>query len=104
MSLVERVYAAGEATLPSLTASNSDTTDIGKLINSILTYVIYLAGIIAVIYLVYSGILYMTAAGNPDAAKKGQQGIVNAIIGIVVVILAYVIVKAVGGTVNTQIR
>lgn len=61
-----------------------------------------IAGAMAVIYLIYSGILYITAAGNPDAAKKGQQGIINAVIGIVIIVLAYVILNAVVNLANTS--
>ena len=57
-----------------------------------------IAGIIAFIYLVYSGILYLTAAGNPDAAKKGQQGIINAVIGLIIIVAAWAIISAVTNT------
>ncbi|PIX30025.1 hypothetical protein COZ63_01930, partial [Candidatus Berkelbacteria bacterium CG_4_8_14_3_um_filter_42_13] len=50
-----------------------------------------------VIYLIYSGIIYITAAGNPDAAKKGQQGVINAIIGIVIIIAVYFIIRVAMG-------
>jgi hypothetical protein len=44
--------------------------------------------------------LYVTAAGNPDQAKKGQQGLINAVIGIIVIVLAYVILTAIANTAN----
>jgi len=71
-------------------------TTVQSLADTVLTWIFTIAGILAVIYLVYAGIIYITAGGNPDAAKKGQQGIINAIIGIVIIVLAYVIVASVG--------
>lgn len=64
-----------------------------QIITNIVNVILLVAGALAVIYLIYSGILYITAAGNPDSAKKGQQGVINAIIGIVIIALAYVIVR-----------
>lgn len=77
---------------------NSITFPENMTANNLLTWIInmvlWVAGFVAILYLIYSGILYLTAAGNPDAAKKGQQGVVNAIIGIIIIVLAYVIAGA----------
>jgi type IV secretory pathway VirB2 component (pilin) len=58
------------------------------------------AGAVAFIYLIYSGFLYLTAAGNPDNAKKGQQGIINAIIGIAIILGGWTIIKVIINTIN----
>lgn len=55
-----------------------------------------IAGAIAVIYLVYGGILYMTAGGNSEQATKGKTAIINAIIGITIIFVAFIIVRTVG--------
>jgi threonine/homoserine/homoserine lactone efflux protein len=75
----------------------NDDLSLGELANSVIDLLLMVAGIIAVIYLIYSGFLYITAAGNADNAKKGQQGIINAIIGIVIIALAWVIANTVAG-------
>jgi threonine/homoserine/homoserine lactone efflux protein len=74
-----------------------DDLSLTELANSVVDLLLLVAGIIAVIYLIYSGFLYITAAGNADNAKKGQQGIINAIIGIVIIALAWVIANTVAG-------
>lgn len=51
-----------------------------------------IAGILAFIYLIYSGFVYLTSGGNPEGVKKGQQGIISAIIGLVIIFMAYGIV------------
>lgn len=52
-----------------------------------------IAGITAVLYLIYSGILYITAGGSADKAKAARQGIINAIIGIFVITAAFAIIR-----------
>ncbi len=67
---------------------------IGQLVDNIITLILYAAGALAVIYLLYSGILYITAGGDDTKATKARTGIVNAVIGIIIIILAFVIEKA----------
>ena len=96
--LIVKAYAADTSfDFTNLITPLSDSdANVSTLANKVLGWIFLVAGILAVIYLVYAGIVYITAGGNADAAKKGQQGIINAIIGIVIIVLAYVIVVAVG--------
>ena len=91
--LIERIYAQTGSSV--FTTSNSGTgtwfSSIGGLVTTIISWFLWIAGILAFVYLVYSGILYISAAGNPDQAKKGQQGIINAVIGIIIITLAYTV-------------
>ena len=77
----------------------------GDLLSTVTNWVFIIAGIVAFFYLVYSGFTYLTAGGNADNAKKGQQGIINAIIGLVIIFLAFAIVRAItsllGGSINS---
>jgi hypothetical protein len=84
-----------------LQPKDAGTGDITSVVATVIDYLIWIAGILAFFYLVYSGILYITAAGNPDQAKKGQQGLINAVIGIIVIVLAYVILHAIANTART---
>lgn len=67
---------------------------LGQLVDTIITYMLYIAGALAVIYLLYSGILYITAGGDETKATKARTGIVNAVIGVIIIVLAFVIEKA----------
>ena len=96
MSLIEKIYAVDLNN--AITVRDNDITSINGLVTVVTTWIIYIAGIMAFFYLIYSGILYISAAGNPEQAKKGQQGILNAVIGIIIVTLAFVILKAISGT------
>jgi Type IV secretion system pilin len=63
--------------------------------------VTYIAGALAVLYLVYGGVRYLTA--QDDGATKSARGIIqNAIIGLVIVIVAYSIISIVSGLLSGQ--
>lgn len=89
--LVEKAYAVSWPTLLQ-TQSSADSGSIEGVFDEVISIIIIIAGALAVIYLIYSGIIYITAAGNPDNAKKGQQGIINAVIGIVIIVAVYFII------------
>lgn len=71
---------------------NDSVTDI---INAILPNIYIFASIILFLYLVFGGFLVITAASNPDQAKKGQQAISNAIIGFVIIFASFWIIQAI---------
>jgi len=96
MLLLSKVYALTNIKSIS-SASGTGVTDVTSLFGKVTTIVAIVAGGLAFIYLIYSGILYLTAGGNADSAKKGQQGILNAIIGIVIIVAAWAIIQAVNG-------
>lgn len=76
------------------TVVDKDTTP-QQLAKSIIEYALYLSAIIAVLFIIYGGYQYMFAAGSDDKAKAGRKTLVNAIIGLVIVVLAYVIIQVV---------
>ena len=75
--------------------------DINTLFQSVFNIIITIAAMIAVLYLVWAGIQYITASTDEDKAKKAKTAIFNAIIGIVVIILSYAIIVYVGRLVRT---
>jgi hypothetical protein len=68
----------------------------------IINWALAIAFIAAVIVLIYGGFLYITSAGNQETATKGKNAIVNALIGIVVIVLSYMIVQIVYRFVSGQ--
>ncbi|MFH0905384.1 MAG: hypothetical protein V1826_01550 [bacterium] len=75
---------------------SANVSDIGGFIGSILItvgdWMLAVAGLLTVLYLIWAGIQYITGSGGgPEAAKKQ---IINAVIGIIVIVLAYAIISA----------
>lgn len=77
---------------------NSDLTTsrtVSELIISVIHLMLIFAGMIAVVFVIIGGYYYVTAQGNEEQAEKGKNTLINAIIGIVVIIMAYVIIDVV---------
>ena len=69
--------------------------NIENAIITVIEWALYLAGMAAVLFIIYGGFLYITAAGNDGQAKEGRKTLVNALIGLVLVVLSYLIVQVV---------
>lgn len=52
-------------------------------------------GYISVVFIIYGGFQYLTSAGSADAAKRGKTSITNAIIGLVLSLVAVAIINLV---------
>jgi len=82
---------------------NSTDLTIGDIIGAIFsTYIFYLAGVALLIYLIIGGLQYMLSKGDPKAMQAAQAKITNAVIGFVIVILAFFIVQLVGQLLGLQ--
>jgi formate hydrogenlyase subunit 3/multisubunit Na+/H+ antiporter MnhD subunit len=79
----------------SLTGSQS----LSQLITNIIRILLLIVGSIAVLFIIYGGYMYVTSAGNEEQAEKGRNTLVNALIGIVVVTMAYVLVTIIANLV-----
>lgn len=73
------------------------TSGFKGIISNAINGILVLAGVIAVVYLIYGGIQYTTAGGSPEQATKGKTTIINAIIGIVIIFVAIILVRVVTG-------
>ena len=51
------------------------------------------AGIVSVFVIIYGGFLMMTSAGDPGKVQKGKSTVFGAVIGLIISILAFAIVK-----------
>lgn len=59
---------------------------------------LYVAGIVAVGYVIYGGFLYMTSSGEPERTRNAKNTIMNAIIGLVIAIISSVLVAFIGSS------
>ena len=75
-------------------------TDVVDLAKKVFNILLYLAGIIAVLFIIIGGYQYLTSGGNDEDAEKGKKTVTNALIGLIVVILAFTIVNVLTGTIG----
>jgi hypothetical protein len=76
------------------TGLNADT-DIRVTVAVIIKAFLGLLGIIAVVLMLYAGFLWMTAGGNSEQVGTAKSIIINATIGLAVLLSAYAITYAV---------
>lgn len=77
--------------LPSaLEGSQGDIRDLAK---TLLNYILGFLGLIAVVFVIYAGFLYVTSAGNEDNAGKAKTIITYAIVGIIIILASAAIVN-----------
>ncbi len=70
-------------------------SNLNNFIIKIINYILAVTLAIDILFLIIGGFFYITSAGNGDQAKKGKQTVINAVIGLIVIMLAYVIANVV---------
>jgi len=70
-------------------------TSVSGFILKIINIALAVTGLVAVLFLIIGGFRYITSAGNEETAEQAKKIIINAIIGIVVIILSFVIVRVI---------
>ncbi len=90
--LVAPVYAQIDEYLDTVQTS-AGLTDapleetLGSLINVVLT----ILGIVLLLIIIYAGFLWMTAGGETDQTEKAKDWMLNAVIGLIIILAAYAI-------------
>lgn len=87
--IAARVPAGGDTGIPKVSADNA--------IDGVLNTAYYAAGIVAVIVIIISAIFYVISQGDPSKTKRAKDGILYAVVGLVVIMLAFVITNYVIG-------
>lgn len=87
------VYAL---TIDETNFSPAKFTNLATLINLILPILIIGAAVIFLVMALYGGFTWITAGGNQENLAKAQKIFTSSIIGLVIVISAFVLVKLIG--------
>jgi hypothetical protein len=75
-----------------------DKITIGAIVSQTLPIIFAVAGIILFLYFLAAGIQLITSGGEPKAVEAAKARISNAVIGAVVIVLAYLIIKFIQAT------
>jgi hypothetical protein len=67
---------------------------------AVIDMLLYVAGIVAVISIIIAGITYITAAGSADKITASRKRIVNALLGLAVVLIASALVSFIGNAIG----
>ncbi|MFH0830930.1 MAG: pilin [Parcubacteria group bacterium] len=77
------------------TGTTLPTGEIGSYMVNVINWGIGIAGTVAVLVLVISGFLYVTASGDETRLERAKKGIRGAITGIIIMLIAAVIVNTI---------
>ncbi len=69
------------------------SADLLTTVINIINWALGLLGLIAVIFVLYGGYYWLTSAGNEERVTKAKRIILNAVIGIVIILFAWAIVN-----------
>ncbi len=75
--------------------------DLPKIGLAILEILLRIGGYAAVAFIVYGGFKYVTSQGEPDATKQARHTIQNALIGLIIALMATALVSYIGTQLST---
>ena len=67
----------------------------GGLIKTVVNVLLWAVGILSVIMIIFSGLRYITSAGDASKTKSAQSTLTYSVVGLIVAIMAYAIVNMV---------
>ncbi|MEK7616401.1 MAG: TrbC/VirB2 family protein [Patescibacteria group bacterium] len=75
--------------------------DLINVVESVVTWLIFIGIAIAVLYIVIAGFQYLFAGGDSEKAGKARTHLWNGLIGLLIIVGAFIIVKTVVGLVES---
>lgn len=90
--LVAPAYAAVDDYLGDIqTGADLSDEPLEDTLGSLIGVVLSVLGIVLLVLVIYAGFLWMTAQGDADQTKKARDIMINAVIGLIIVLAAYAI-------------
>jgi hypothetical protein len=74
--------------------------DVSLVALGVLDIVLRIAAIAAVIYIIYGGIQYVVSEGSPDKTKEAQNTLINALVVLVIALVASAFVSFIGNRIG----
>ncbi|MCX6811223.1 MAG: pilin [Candidatus Berkelbacteria bacterium] len=74
--------------------------DLQTVIARLINVAFIAAGLVAVIYLIIGGFRYVTSSGNAEAIEGAKATILNAIIGLIVIFISFLLVNYILGAIG----
>jgi hypothetical protein len=65
------------------------------IITNVINYALAIIGFLGVLAFIIAGIMYLVSAGDEAQAEKAKSYMINAIIGVIIALLGYVVMSAI---------
>lgn len=80
----------------------SERMDLQRVVSLLINVAFLAAGLVAVIYLIIGGFRYVTSSGNAEAIEGAKATILNAIIGLIVIFISFLLVNYILGAIGIR--
>ena len=70
---------------------------INSVVSTIINVVLFIAFVAALVYLIIGGIRWIMSGGDKEGTAKAKAGVTSALIGLAIVLAAYILINAVLG-------
>lgn len=99
-SLLPDLYAGlrGRNGADSCEVTVTRLNDILVLVGNVISILMFIAGVVAIAFIIVGGFMYITSSGEPANIKKAKETIVNAVIGLVIAMVSFGVVRFITGS------
>lgn len=80
--------------LPSNIPQGADI--VNRIINTTLNLLIFIGVVGSLIFLLYSGILWITSGGEKEKLEAARKSVTYSIVGLVIIVLSFLIIRTLG--------
>ncbi len=78
----------------------TNLSDAWLIVAAIIEILLRVAGLAAVIFVIYGGVSFVTSEGDPEKAKGARSTIINALIGLAIAVAASAIIAFIAGSIT----
>lgn len=82
-----------ELPFPGFSSSPADSSLLAHYIRALFVYFIWVVGILAVFMIIYAGVKWISAAGNPGRIKDARETLNNAVIGVIIALTSFLLLN-----------
>ena len=97
-TLLPDLYAGGLRDTATCEVKIDSLSDIVTLIGNAIQILMFIAAFVAIAFIIIGGFTYMTSSGDAAGIKKAKETIVNAIIGLILAMVSFGVVRFITGS------
>jgi hypothetical protein len=80
--IIQRAYALG-------LVDPGNVDNLGVFIGRIISYILLFAAALVVLFIIWSGLIYITSTGNKDRVERAKKTLTYAILGLIILLGLY---------------
>ncbi len=77
-------------------SQDGKTITLGGIVSSFLPYILGIAGLVLLLFLIMGGFQYLTSGGDPKATQSAQAKMTSAVVGFILLFVAYWLFQIIG--------